>query len=96
MSVVRWFRDAATHWVTAIAGVFIFLSTVWHPAAALGATLWSNLGTLLPILATMQSRIAPNIDWLPAGTLNALLFVVAVLYVVKLGDKVIDAYQNRL
>lgn len=94
--MIDWIREAATHWLTGVAAVLALLSTVFQPASALVATIWSNLGTLLPILATMQSRIAPELNWLPAGSLNAALFIVAILYVVKLGDRMIDKYQERV
>jgi hypothetical protein len=94
--MIDWIQDAATHWLTAVAAVVALLSTIFQPLGALVATIWGNLGTLLPILATMQSRIAPNLDWLPAGSLNAALFLVGILYVIKLGDRLIDKYQERV
>jgi len=89
-------RDAATHWLTGVGVVIAVLSQFFQPAAALVATLWANLGTLIPILATMHSRIAPELDMLPEGTLNAALFIAAILYVIKLGDRLIDKYQERV
>lgn len=94
--MIDWIQDAATHWLTGVAAVLALLSTVFQPVAALVATIWGNLGTLLPILATMQSRIAPNLDWLPAGSLNVALFLVGIMYVIKLGDRIIDKYQERI
>lgn len=94
--VVTAIKRAATHWVTAVLGVLAALSTVWSPAGALFATLWANLGTLLPILATMQARVAPQVGWLSASALEAALFVTGVLYVAKLADRLIDKYQERV
>jgi len=94
--VFDWIRKATTHWVTGVLAVLGVLSTVWQPAGALVATVWANLGTILPILATAQAQLAPSVEWLSSGALDAALFVVGLLYVVKLGDRVIDAYQRRI
>jgi hypothetical protein len=94
--MIDWIRDAATHWLTGVGVVIAVLSQFVQPIGAFGATLWANLGTLIPILATMHSRIAPELTWLPEGTVNAALFLAAILYVIKLGDRLIDKYQERV
>jgi len=96
MNVTDYVGRLVHSWVTAVIAIVGLLSTVWNPAAAIVTVFWANLGTIFPAVSVVASTLAPQLAWLDATAVQSLVFVVGVLYVAKLGDRVVDAYQDKL
>jgi hypothetical protein len=58
--------------------------------------LFANIGTVFTALSISSAALAPDLAWLPEGTLKTLTLVAAGLYVLKLVDSLIDKIQQRI
>ncbi len=80
---------------TALGGALLQLLGVAWIDPFIGV-LFANIGTLFTALSIAGFTIAPEVGWLPEGTLTTLTLVAAGLYVLKLLDSFVDQLQQRL
>jgi len=52
-------------------GEFVGLAVSW---------IIGNADLILPIFSTLRSQVAPRVEWIPAGLLDKLVFVAALVF----------------
>lgn len=50
-----------------------------------------SIGDLLPVVSALSAYVAPQVEWIPSGSVETLLMAFALLYVgINLGQLAID------
>lgn len=90
-------RDIITHPLSVVSGVIAtlsaFLSAPWLDA--LMATVWGQSGTLFTFFSVGASTIGPVLPF-PVRWLEIAAIIAAVVFALKLADRVYDHYKSRL
>jgi len=63
---------------------------------AVTGVVWAQVSTVFTALSVSAFTLAPEIPWLPREPLMAASLIIGGLYVLKLGDRVLDRIEARL
>lgn len=77
----------------------VFADLVFNSGELLGllvSLLVENIDVLLPMLSTLRSQIAPQVDAVPTDAFDKLVFAVAVLFVLVMASRLVKRAIQRL
>ena len=81
---------------TAVGATLLQLLGVLPWVDPVATVLFANIGTVFTALSLSGLTIAPEVAWLPEGTLKTLTLIAAGLYVLKLLGSLTDKIRERM